>query len=154
VKPQRAELLAERAHRGQRRPTGEPLIDHVRRVAAATPEFARSVAWLHEVLEWTPVSEEELLAEGLTDDELRALRLLTRTVVHGSESGYVAHIAMIARAGGPAGSLARAVKVSDLDDRLRHRGPAVNGSRLPYERALRLVAAASESIDGVESPAA
>jgi hypothetical protein len=59
-------------------PTGEPLIDHVRRVAVATPEFARPVAWLHEVLEWTSVSEEELLAEGVSDDELRAraLRLI------------------------------------------------------------------------------
>lgn len=49
---------------------------HVGRVAAATPEFARSVAWVHEVLEWTTVAEEELLAEGDSDYELRALRLI------------------------------------------------------------------------------
>ena len=72
------------------------------------------MAWLHEVLEWTSVSEEELLAEGVSDDELRALRLLTRTLGRGSESAYLAHITMIARAGGPAGVLARTVKVSDL----------------------------------------
>ena len=76
----RAQLLATRAHRGQRQPTGEPLIVHVRRVAAATPEFARSVAWLHEIFEWTTVPEEKLRAYGASDDELRAVRHLTRTL--------------------------------------------------------------------------
>ena len=70
----RARLLAKRVHRGQRQPTGEPLIAHVSRVAAATPESARPVAWLHEIFEWTSVSEEKLLAYGASDDELRALR--------------------------------------------------------------------------------
>ena len=156
---ERARLLAGRAHRDQVQPTGEPLMDHVTRVAAATPEFARPVAWLHEVLEWTSVPEEELLAEGVSDDELRALRLLTRTLGRGSEAGYLAHVKMIARAGGPAGVLARAVKVSDLQDRLHHPGRGTGGSRPPYERALRLipVAAAAQdrrSSDGAESPAA
>jgi hypothetical protein len=82
----RAQLLATRAHRGQRQPTGEPLIAHVRRVAAATPESARPVAWLHEIFEWTSVSEQNLLAYGASDDQLRALRLLTRTLGGTSES--------------------------------------------------------------------
>jgi hypothetical protein len=154
-----ARLFASQAHLGQVQPTGEPLTDHIRRVATATPEFARPVAWLHEVLEWTSVSEEELLAEGVSDDELRALRLLTRTLARGSESAYLGHIAMIARAGGPAGVLARTVKVSDLKDRLRHPGSGTGGSRPPYERALRLILAAAAgqrrtSSDGAESPAA
>ena len=155
----RAQLLATRAHRGQRQPTGEPLIAHVSRVAAATPESARPVAWLHEIFEWTSVSEEKLLAYGASDDELRALRLLTWTVGRGSESSYLAHITMIARANGPAGGLARAVKVSDLEDRLRHIGPGTDGSRPPYERALRLILAAEAAqhlpaSDAAESPAA
>jgi hypothetical protein len=147
VNLERARLFASRVHRGQEQPTGEPLIDHIGRVAAATPEFARPVAWLHEVLEWSSVSEEELLAGGVSDDELRALRLLTRTVARGSEAGYLAHVTMIARAGGPAGVLARTVKVSDLNDRLRHPGPGTAESRPPYERALRLIL-------GAERPAA
>ena len=142
VNVERAELLAARAHQGQLHPTGEPVIEHVRRVASATPEFARAVAWLHEVLEWTSVSEEELLADGVSDDELRALRLLTRTIGRSSESGYLAHVAMIARAKGPAGALARAVKVPDLNDRMQHPGPGLAGTRPPYERALRLISAA------------
>jgi hypothetical protein len=95
VNLQRAQFLAIRAHRGQLLPTGEPLIAHVRRVAATTPEFARPVAWLHEVLEWTSTSEE------------------------------------------------------DLNDRLRHNGPGVNGRRLTYERALHLILAAGSAIDGL-----
>ena len=155
----RAQLLATRAHRGQLQPTGEPLIAHVRRVAAATPESARPVAWLHEIFEWTSVSEEKLLAYGASDDELRALRLLTRTLGGGSESGYLAHITMIVRANGPAGVLARTVKVSDLEDRLSHPGPGTGGSRPPYERALRLILAAEAARrlpapGGAESPAA
>jgi hypothetical protein len=155
----RAQLLATRAHRGQLQPTGEALIAHVRRVAEATPESARSVAWLHEVFEWTSVSEEKLLSYGASDDELRALRLLTRTLGGSSESGYLAHVTMIARASGPAGVLARTVKVSDLEDRLSHPGPQINGSRPPYERALRLILAAEAAQrlpapGGAESPAA
>ena len=153
----RAKLLATRAHRGQRQPTGEALIAHVRRVAAATPESARPVAWLHEILEWTSVAEEKLLAYGASDDELRALRLLTRTLGGSSESGYLAHVTMIARADGPAGVLARAVKVSDLEDRLRHPGRGTGESRPPYERALALILAAEAARrlpapDGAESP--
>ena len=147
----RAQLLARLEHRGQLQPTGEPLIAHVTRVAAATPESARPVAWLHEIFEWTSVSEEKLLAYGASDDELRALRLLTRTLGRGSESGYLAHITRIARANGPAGVLARAVKVSDLEDRLRHPGRRTGGSGPPYERALRLILA-GEAAQSLTAP--
>src|SRR5262245_38247301 len=83
----RARLLALRVHRGQLEPAGAPLIAHVGRVALATPEFARAVAWLHEVLEWTSVAEQELLAAGLSEVELRALRLLNRSTARGSREG-------------------------------------------------------------------
>ena len=159
MNPAQAQLMATQAHRGQLQPTGEPLIAHVRRVAAATPEPARSVAWLHEVFERTSVSEEKLLSYGASEDELRALRLLTRTLGGSSESGYLAHIRMIARASGPAGVLARTVKVSDLEDRLSHPGSGTSGSRPPYERALQLILAAEAAQrlpapGGAESPAA
>jgi (p)ppGpp synthase/HD superfamily hydrolase len=57
--------LAVRAHQGLLQSAGQPLIAHLRRVAATTPEFARPLAWLHEVLEWTSVTEEQLLADGV-----------------------------------------------------------------------------------------
>jgi hypothetical protein len=139
---EQAQLLAQRLHRGQLEPIGTPLIAHVRRVALASPEFARPVAWLHEVLELTSVTEQKLLAIGVSDDELRALRLLNRSAARGSRDGYLAHIEMIARAHGPAGRLARSVKLADLQDRLRHDHRQADGSRLPYEQALELILAA------------
>ena len=60
--PARARALAERLHAAQRDRDGTPLIDHVRRVAAAVPRDARAVAWLHEALEHTAISEQALLA--------------------------------------------------------------------------------------------
>ena len=81
VRVGRARRIAERALRGSLEANGTPVILHVRRVAKSSPIFARSVAWLHDVLEDSSVSEEELLASGLTDEELRALRLLTRDVI-------------------------------------------------------------------------
>jgi hypothetical protein len=148
---EQARLLALRVHRDQLEPSGTPLLAHVRRVALATPEFARPVAWLHEVLEWTAVPEQDLLAVGVSDDELRALRLLNRSTARGSPDGYLAHIGMIARAGGPAGRLARRVKLADLHDRMRQDHRQADGSRLPYEQALELILdglANEESADG------
>src|SRR4051812_13450086 len=80
MEPTRARRIAERAHWPDREPDGTALLAHIRRVVAATPPEAHTVAWLHESLETGRVSEHELLREGLGDDELRALRLLTRSV--------------------------------------------------------------------------
>ena len=104
---ERARALAEALHQGQRGPGGEPLIDHVRRVAAAVPRDARVVAWLHEVLEYTSISEHALLAEGLSREGLRALRLLTRHRHSRSDTIYLAHVEMIRRASGPGADIAR-----------------------------------------------
>ena len=76
----RARTLAERLHRGQRDAAGRPLLEHVRRVVAGVPPDAHAVAWLHEVFEHSAISEQELLAEGLTMGELRAIRLLSRSM--------------------------------------------------------------------------
>jgi len=138
VRVGRARRIAERALRGSLDATGEPLIFHVRRVANAAPVFARSVAWLHDVLEKSSVSEEELLATGLTDDELRALRLLTRFSDTRSETDYLAHVGLIVRASGSAGEIARAVKRVDLADRQRHPNRRADGWHPPYRAALAL----------------
>jgi predicted DNA-binding protein (UPF0251 family) len=137
--PARARAIAERLHRGQREADGEPLIRHVQRVASAVPEGMRAVAWLHEVFEWTPISEEMLLAEGLSLEELRALRLLTRSGLSRSHASYLGHIARIARANGTAGTIARRVKRADLDDRLRHSQTRADGWSPPYAEGLGLL---------------
>jgi hypothetical protein len=140
----RARAIAERLHRGDREEDGTPVIRHVQRVAAAVPEEARAVAWLHEVLEWTAVAEQELLIAGLTSDELRALRLLNRTTDSRSDRRYLAHLDLIAYATGDSGRLARIVKTADLEDRSLHPYVRRDGWSPPYAHALKLLSQARE----------
>jgi hypothetical protein len=127
----RARAIARRLHAGD-----EPLLWHLRRVASRTPPEARAVAWLHEALESASISEQELLAEGLTSDELRALRLLTRTSDSRSDLVYLAHVELIAQAAGGSGELARVVTLADLEDRRIHPRVRADGWTPPYERGL------------------
>ena len=139
VRVERARRIAERTLRGSLEADGTPVILHVRRVAKTSPDFARSVAWLHDVLEDSSVSEEELLASGLTDEELRALRLLTRQRDSRSTKHYLSHVSQIARSSGSAGEIARAVKRQDLADRQRHPNLRPDGWHPPYRAALALL---------------
>lgn len=131
-----AREIAERLHLVDREEDGTPVIRHVQRVASTVTEEARAVAWLHEVLEWTSVTERELLVAGLTSDELRALRLLNRTTDSRSDRLYLAHLELIVRAAGRSGRLARIVKTADLQDRCLHPRVRRDGWSPPYARAL------------------
>src|SRR5579883_2608932 len=76
-----AAAIARRAHAGQFRRDGKtPYIQHpeavARRLAGDTKSEA--VAWLHDVLEDTEISPEELLAHGLPLDVVSAVVALTR----------------------------------------------------------------------------
>jgi hypothetical protein len=132
----RARAIAGRLHAGDREDDGTPVLRHVARVARATPDDARVVAWLHEALESARITEQELLAEGLSGEELRALRLLSRLSDSRSDLVYLAHVELIARAAGRSGQLARAVKIADLEDRRRHPRLRPDGWAPPYARAL------------------
>ena len=101
-------VVARRLHAGHREEGGTPVLRHIGRVARTTPPEARAVAWLHEALESGLVTEHELLAEGLGDAELRALRLLARTTDTRSERVYLGHVELIARAAGRSGELVAA----------------------------------------------
>jgi hypothetical protein len=108
----------------------------------------RVVAWLHEVLERTSVSEQALLEEGISTGELRSLRLLTRDRDARSNASYLGHIELIARARGEGARVARAVKLADLQDRLLHdRGRADRWSP-PYQLALEVLRTAGPWPDG------
>jgi hypothetical protein len=137
-----ARAIAEQAHAGTRDESGEPVIEHVRRVRAMVPAEASVVAWLHEVLECSALSEQELLMAGLTTEELRALRLLSRTGHAHSDRVYLAHLELIVRSAGESGHLARLVKIADLRDRRRHPRVRDDGWAPPYDRALRRLTAA------------
>jgi hypothetical protein len=137
--PEGAQALAESVHAGALDRYGSSLIDHVRRVAIAVPLEARAVAWLHEALEYAAVTGKALRAAGASDDEVAALKLLTRDL-RGDEAAYLAHITRIARAPGEPGRLARIVKRVDLIDRAAHQ--AVGSGVLaipPYQKALDIL---------------
>ena len=65
--------IAERVHACQVDERGEPYINHVARVAAGVPLFARSVGWLHDVVKRSRVDESVLMAAGASLDECAAL---------------------------------------------------------------------------------
>ena len=144
-----ARSIAHYSHAGQRDRFGEPVIEHVERVAAAVPAHARSVAYLHDVLERTPTPLGELRAQGLTDLELRALELLT----HDPTESFEVYVLRIAHAGDIHGGLARLVKLADLDDHLaRERIP---DDAPPYRWARRHIVNCQLRLRAVEAfPAA
>jgi hypothetical protein len=135
----KARAIAERAHSGQIEPSGRPYLHHVRRVAAAVPLEAEATAWLHDVVEWTDLDEEDLVAAGLSPQECLALRLLTRPDEPDDES-FLSHVRLIALAPGPGGKLARLVKRADMEDRLRLPRDPDAAWRPPYCRALEMLA--------------
>ena len=101
------------------------------------------MAWLHEVMEWTAVTGPELHG-GLTSDELRALRLLSRQTDSRSDRVYLAHLDLIARATGRSGRLAREVKTADLGIDASTHTSVCGGWSPPYARALQLLLAAHD----------
>ena len=88
---ERAIGLALEVHRGQIDKAGRPYILHpLRLMAAMTSEEARVVAVLHDVVEDSEATFEDLAALGLSEEALAALRLLTHHDDDGSEANYFA----------------------------------------------------------------
>src|SRR5207248_5424142 len=98
-----ARAAARRMHAGQLTRSGEPLIEHVERVAGAVPAELRGLAYLHDVLERADGAVEELLELRLSEIELTVLSLLTRR----PDETYQAYVMRIARADGNPGRLPR-----------------------------------------------
>ena len=129
----RAERIAREAHAGQVDKVGNDYILHVERVAGMVEgEDAKAVAWLHDVVEDTPVTMEDLRAEGFSEEILTALRLLTRT---DDDVSYAHYIADIRDSGN---LLAIAVKLGDLRDHLDPNCPSRLRPR--YEMAIEVLA--------------
>lgn len=113
--------LALQAHRGQQDKAGAPYILHpLRLMLRMEDETERMVALLHDVIEDSPFTLEDLRERGYSEEILRALDALTRR----PEESYTE---FIERAGQDA--VARRVKLADLEDnmdlrRLAQLGPA------------------------------
>lgn len=110
--PATAKEIATKAHEGQFRYDGTtPYITHPERVAArvAGDSDAEIVAWLHDVVEDTSVTLDDLLSQGVPDYLLEAVEAIT----HLKGEFYGDYIAKVAK-----NPLAVKVKIADLIDNL------------------------------------
>ncbi|GLI36296.1 hypothetical protein [Desulforhabdus amnigena] len=107
---ERAILIAARAHYGQRDKSGAPYILHPLRVMQRMPtEMLRVIAVLHDVIEDTVFSLENLRDEGFSNDILEALDCLTRR----EGETYERFIERV-----KSHPLAVQVKIADLEDNM------------------------------------
>lgn len=126
--------LAAKAHQGQRDKQGEPYILHPIEVMGMVPEDCQIAAVLHDVMEDTTVEFFELEEQGVGEDNLEAINLLTRITVPEKES-YADYIERIATAPGNAGRIARIVKLADLRHNLGRMTPELAGTEKRYHEA-------------------
>lgn len=104
----RAVTIAGQQHAGQVDKAGRPYIEHPLRVMQAMSDDAeRIVAVLHDVIEDTDLTLDELAAEGFPDYVLKALDSVTRR----NGESYEAFVACAAK-----NPIGRRVKYADLQD--------------------------------------
>ncbi|SSC73052.1 unnamed protein product [Ciceribacter sp. T2.26MG-112.2] len=123
--------IAADAHQGQLDKLGRPYFEHCQRVAASmVDEQARTVAYLHDVVEkgrnWTL---DRLKEEGFAPPIIAAVDALTRRPMEQDE-------ALVRRAG--ANPLARRVKQADLEDNL-WQAEMAGREKGKYERGLEIL---------------
>jgi (p)ppGpp synthase/HD superfamily hydrolase len=134
----RAEAIARSAHTGQVDKAGADYIKHVERVVGrVASEDAKAVAWLHDVIEDTSMTADDLRAAGIPEPVLEAVELLTRPKAD-PEYSYAEYIDALWESGN---LLALEVKVADLEDHLTELNQDVAASLPPklrprYEKAL------------------
>lgn len=107
---EKAAKLAEKAHQGQVDKGGQPYILHPGRVMEqCETETEKIVALLHDVMEDTPYTLEDLRQEGFSEEVLEALLCLT----HREGEPYMAYIGRVCE-----NPLAARVKYADLQDNM------------------------------------
>ena len=107
---EKAAKLAEKAHQGQVDKGGQPYILHPGRVMEqCETETEKIVALLHDVMEDTPYTLEDLRQEGFSEEVLEALLCLT----HREGEPYMAYIERVCE-----NPLAARVKYADLQDNM------------------------------------
>ncbi len=107
---ERALQIAVQAHAGQKDKSGAAYIFHpIRVMMRCTSPEAKIVGLLHDVVEDTSMTFEELEAEGFSVDVLAALRLLT----HASEVPYEDYIQQV-----KTHPIATEAKLADLENNM------------------------------------
>ena len=112
-------ILATKSHLGQRQRNGEPYILHPLRVMmAVSDENEKIAAILHDVVEDSDITLDDLIPAGFSPEVIELVRLLT----HENGKSYEAYIERLR----PNPS-ARRIKIADLQDNM-------NVRRLPQMR--------------------
>ena len=125
-----ARKIAAKKHAGQTDKQGVPYIEHPVRVAARLDDpKLKVVALLHDILEDTDMTAEELLKEGISRECVDMVQLLTRK----EDQNYRDYILSV-----KAHPEIIPVKLADLQDNLRPGCPPALRKR--YEEALRMLA--------------
>lgn len=107
---EKARKIAEKAHAGQRDKGGNPYILHpIRVMERCETELEKITAVLHDVLEDSEYTLEDLRKEGFADEILEALICLT----HLEGEGYMEYIERVCK-----NPLATRVKYADLQDNM------------------------------------
>lgn len=132
----KALAFATEAHAGQvRKFTGEDFISHPVAVAAMVEgEDAKAVALLHDVLEDTKVTSEELYKEDFPTIVIKAVEDLTRSTWFRYEI-YIENVSSM--------SIARPVKIADLKHNLSTL-PTGHDLEVRYRTALKVLEGADE----------
>jgi (p)ppGpp synthase/HD superfamily hydrolase len=107
---ERAAIIARRAHQGQKYGNRDYIDAHVSQVAAITARLGYSemhvaAAWLHDVIEDTAVSLEDLEGEGIPLNVVEAVEALTQR----EGESYTAYLGRVTQ-----NQIAIAVKYADL----------------------------------------
>jgi (p)ppGpp synthase/HD superfamily hydrolase len=108
---EKALQIAATAHEGQKDKDGQPYILHPLRVMHSVPAGdAQIIAILHDVVEDTAVTLDDLRAVGFSETILDGVRCVT----HGKEESYADYVIR-----SKAHPLGRQVKLADLEDNSR-----------------------------------
>lgn len=102
----KAAVIAYKAHMNQYDKSGMPYIFHPMHLAESMPdELTTATALLHDVLEDTTITADDLANDGIPEEVIAALRLLTRK----DDEDYFAYVRKI-----KGNSIAYTVKIADL----------------------------------------
>jgi (p)ppGpp synthase/HD superfamily hydrolase len=107
---EKALAMALQAHRGQKDKSGLPYVFHpIRMMLQLTTLEEQTVALLHDVLEDSPFTAEDLRKEGFSSVVIEAVKALTRE----KDEPYLEYIRRVKQ-----NRLARVVKLADIKENL------------------------------------
>ena len=120
--------LALHAHKGQKDLDGNPVILHIMAVGAAGKnEVEQKVGILHDIIEDTDVTREDLRKSGVDEEVIRAVDLLT----HRNTDTYEDYIKNIVESGN---RTAMMVKLHDLDHNQERASRTLMGMDMKREK--------------------